>query len=350
MPLPMPTRFHLALWLLVPVLTGLAPLRARGDEEENRRRLRSMPREQRLVLDGNLKRFDALDRETKAGLRSIDEELAKLPSENRVNYESVLRRYRLWALGLPKEQQEQLRSTPPEQRLALVTKLRGRERSGPAATTPLFLQIAELNAPSPFYLAHILKVWFELAPADRAALEHLAPNERRNRLTELGKKVKVAPTERLTKPGEDKILEHLQANPQLKARLARLADAKNDDQRHRLVDNYYFIEHPPPKVEAENLMKFDAALPSWFRAPFDHLPPEETRRRLTDLYRLVFPAGHELPANLKTTATTTATGTATTAGGPEAQPRPAPPAPAPVKPSKPAPGPPTPAGTASSPF
>ena len=75
----MPTRHRLDL-LMIGMLAWLAPAVARGDEDENWQRLRSMPREQRLILSENLKRFDALDARQKATVRELDEQLSR-PTE-----------------------------------------------------------------------------------------------------------------------------------------------------------------------------------------------------------------------------------------------------------------------------
>ena len=48
-------------------------------------------------------------------------------------------------------------------------------------------------------------------------------------------------------------------------------------------------------------MRFEAALPPWYRGEFDHLPPEEARRRLTILYRLVYPFPSDMPEAQKAT-------------------------------------------------
>jgi hypothetical protein len=285
------------------MLAWLAPTFARAGEDENWQRLRSMPPEQRQVLAENLKKFDALDRNQKAAIRELDERIAKLPAENRMNYDSVLRRYHLWVQSLPREQQDALRATPPGERMALVRKLRAEGRSTSQMTTPSFLEIADLNAPSPFDAASRLKIWFELPPEQRAEVEWMPPVERRDRLTELGKKAKVTPTHRLSKAEEDDLLKRFQSNPLLKERMNRVGEAKKDEAaRRRIADHFYFIENPPEEVAPENLMRFDAALPSWYRSAFDHLPPEEATRRLTILYRLVYPAPKEMPADFKPTA------------------------------------------------
>ena len=64
---------------------------------------------------------------------------------------------------------------------------------------------------------------------------------------------------------------------------------------HCLAGNYYFIENPPQKVEPSNLFRFLSALPKGISESFTYLPPEEARRRLTILYRLLYPAPGEMP-------------------------------------------------------
>jgi hypothetical protein len=289
--------------LLMPwFVAWLAPGLTHAGEDENWQRLRSMPREQRLILAENLKRFDNLDPQQKAVLRKLDEEIAKLPTENRANYESVLRRYHLWLQSLRKEQQDQLNAAAPDQRMALVRKFLAEERSTPKTSPSSFLQLADLTAQSPYDLAHKIKIWLEMSPAERTEAEHLPPEKRKPRIEELAKKKKIGMLRRITKAEEEKLLKQLEGNSQMKNQLNRLTENKKVAELKRIADNYHFIENPPEKVSAENLMRFDAALPSWIRQPLDHLPPEEARRRLTILYRLVFPAGSEMPAAVKPAA------------------------------------------------
>ena len=61
--------------------------------------------------------------------------------------------------------------------------------------------------------------------------------------------------------------------------------------KHRFVDNVYFAKHPPAKVKPEKLLEFDRVLPDWIRGDLDTRTPEEARRRLTVLYRLVYASG-----------------------------------------------------------
>src|SRR5262249_6877793 len=51
----------------------------------------------------------------------------------------------------------------------------------------------------------------------------------------------------------------------------------------------YFQDHPPRPVDPTNLIRFRAAMPPWIQAAFDSFPPDEVRRRLSLIYRLVYP-------------------------------------------------------------
>jgi hypothetical protein len=77
--------------------------------------------------------------------------------------------------------------------------------------------------------------------------------------------------------------------------LKKADPAKQEKARRRIATSYHFLEKPPAAVNPVHLMRFEAALPPWYRGQFDHLPPEEARRRLTILYRLIYPAPAEMP-------------------------------------------------------
>ena len=58
----------------------------------------------------------------------------------------------------------------------------------------------------------------------------------------------------------------------------------------RLAINLYYLEQPPPKpVDPQRLAQFFAAMPPWVRTHFDAYPADEARRRLTLVYRLLYP-------------------------------------------------------------
>jgi hypothetical protein len=64
---------------------------------------------------------------------------------------------------------------------------------------------------------------------------------------------------------------------------------------HQLAESRYFSEHPPQPVTPARLAQFEAEIPSWLRATFDSLPPDDARRRLAVLYRQIYPAPQEIP-------------------------------------------------------
>jgi hypothetical protein len=67
------------------------------------------------------------------------------------------------------------------------------------------------------------------------------------------------------------------------------------DPLHQLSESLYFAQNPPQAVAAENLALFESQVPGWLRATLDPLPPDDARRRLTILYRQIYPPGQEIP-------------------------------------------------------
>jgi hypothetical protein len=184
---------------------------------------------------------------------------------------------------------------------------------------------------SPFEAAHRIKAWLDLTPEKRAEIEAMPVQaDQQKRLAELAQHVRLAASNRLSKAEEDALLAKMDANPQLKSWLGnpqKKADlTKYEKAKRRLAANYYFLEKPPGMVESGRLMRFEAALPPWYRGEFDHLPPEEARRRLTILYRLVYPSPGEMPETPKTT-NPQAAAPAPKAAAPRSAPIPPPPRP-----------------------
>jgi hypothetical protein len=297
---------HPVLSLLVFTLNwGLIAPRvgqAADAEAENWNRLRSMPREQRVALSEKLKKFDALGPSEKSAVQSLSDRISQLPLAEQANYWSVLGRYHHWLQGLSEEQRNELKSVPPSERMRLVTKLRAQERATSSTrTVPLFLQVIDFAAMSPIESAHRIKAWLDLTPEKRAEIEAMPVQvDQQKRLAELALHVKLGSSNRIAKTEEDALLAKVEANPLLKSWLGNAEKKKADSTKaekakRRIVANYYFLEKPPPAVESSRLMRFEAALPPWYRGEFDHLPPEEARRRLTILYRLVYPYPGDMP-------------------------------------------------------
>ena len=216
---------------------------------------------------------------------------------------------------LSEEQRNELNAVPPSERMTLVTKLRAQERLTPnPRTVPLFLQVVDFAVMSPFEMAHRIKAWIDLTPEQRAEIEAMPLQaDQQKHLAELAQHVRLGSLSRIAKADEDALLAKMDANPQLRSWLSNLQKkvdpsekkkgdpTKTEKVKRRVAANYYFLEKPPEAVEPGRLMRFDAALPPWYHGEFDHLPPEEAPRRLTILYRLIYPFPGDMPETHKAT-------------------------------------------------
>jgi hypothetical protein len=316
--------------------TSAEPAGAAAPEAANANRLRSMPREERLALFEKLKEFDALSSAEKAAIRALNARIIQLPADEQANYWSVLRRYHHWVQELSDEQRNQLNSVPLNERMKVITRLRTEERaSSRPGYLPLFVQVLDFSAMTPVETAHRIKAWLELTPEQRAEIEQIdGAAEQQRRLAELAQHVKMPSPGRITKAEEDAILAKIEASPQWKnspllGPLKKGDAAKQEKARRRIATSYQFLEKPPPAVDPTRLMRFEAALPPGYRGQFDHLPPEEARRRLTILYRLIYPVPAEMPEILKAAIPQGATTKPVPAAGAGTTPRSVPPPPRP---------------------
>lgn len=322
---PSSTRLRIALVLAI----GWTPpgVSFAGDDE-NWQRLQAMPRERRVVLDKKLREYDKLPAQKKDAIQTLDREVNAQEPGNRAHYLSVMRRYHLWVQTLPEDQQKQLQDAPPEQRMALVTKFRAAER--PKASRRPNELVLQLFGPSPIVLARRIQFWRELTPQERAELEKVPAEERLpQQLKSLARKKKLRPIAELSESeeaalektwGDDARLKNL---PPAFLEKAAAAETKKGvlakvDRRRRLLEHYRFVVEPPKPVDPANLETFAAEIPPWI-LNYDHLPVDEARRRLTILYRLIFPYPEEIPATKPGTAKD---GSAPPAG-PAAAPKPA---------------------------
>lgn len=275
----------------------LAPIATRAGETENWERIRSMPREQRVLLSEKLRDFDRLGHGEKAAVESLDAKIAAEETSAQANYRTVLRRYHLWVQSLPEEKRNRLQSTPPDQRMALVAKLRAEERaSGGKRSNPLFLQ---LIGPSPFLIAQRLKLWAELSDEEKQQVRSATDGPARLKiLADLGRKKRIKALVRLTPSEEESLSKAMDTDARLKdlasLSLKRVEGKKAAQMRAHLAENYQFIVSPPKPVDPKNLLLFESDMPPGYRALFDPFPPEEAKRRLTILYRLVYPHPAEI--------------------------------------------------------
>ncbi len=303
-------------WLttLLASLVLAAPPSARADEAENWKRLLAMPREQRLDLARNLEAFDELPAAEKAAVRDLDAAIARLDPAVQARYRVVLRRYHVWVKGLSDERKKELAEAGSlDRKLTLVTRWHKEDRvADRRAEANLVLQVhpGDLGTIPPFEMANALRVWSKLDPAERARIEALTPIHRR--FDELRKHgLKNRQTLRFFPPADEAaMLADLQADGRVAAVFPRWvekqqkkADGKEIEAKragtenplHHLAESLYFIKHPPHPVREAELIRFEREVPNWLRASLDPLPPEDARRRLTILYRQIYPFPDEIP-------------------------------------------------------
>jgi hypothetical protein len=311
-------------------LCGAAP----GADDAREERLRAMPRERRLYLAEKLKEFDGLDKAERDSVRELDRRVSALPEEDRANYYTVLHRYHLWLQSLPEAQRNEINAKPPSERMTIVSRVI-KDQASRAPASPPFFQIADVGGVSPFNMANQAKIWLALPNRQKEEVARLPEQERQQQLRKLGGEFKVKPIPRPTKAEEDAIESRALKGAAFPA-LKRFNDeATKPAMKKRMLEHYYFLEHPPARVSTENLVRFTAALPPWLRTRFDPLPPDEARRRLSILYRLIYPQGSEYQEPKPETPTASAPPKAGTPPGP---------GPAPPASTKPA------TGTGTSPF
>jgi hypothetical protein len=302
---------------LIPLLAGSS----RGGEETGAwKRIESMPREQRLHLSKVLDEFDALPSQERAAIRDLDAALAKLPPEVQARYRSVLRRYHVWVGGLDDKQKEQLsQAGSVDAKLALVLKWRKEERDADTrARRNLVFGVhpGDLGTLPPVEMANALRVWRALDAKEQAEVEKIDRVPMRlNALRKLAFQKRIVGPQ-FPAQTEEGLVRQLEDDETFKAAFRnwlakREKKAETDtpkkageaarliDPQHQLAESLYFAQHPPSPVSPANLARFEAEIPTWLRATMDPLPPDDARRRLTVLYRQIYPSGQEIPPPAK---------------------------------------------------
>ncbi len=268
-------------------------------------RLRSLPRAERARLTDALQKFDVLYKsDRQKAIKDLDRRINELEPAQCAHYLSVLRRYHNWLDRLPENKQTLVKDASPGERMAIVKKLAAEYPVAPAR--PLrFLQFIDVGDYSPFELAAFYQIWKGLTPTERGQIDKMAGA---NRVRELHRRAakKKLPTE--IKPAdfnEEQALANFKNGSELLALPQRKVlkllldndDGKTDVLRRQAINAYYLepaVKSQIKAVDPDNLVKFLAGFPGWLRSTFDHYPPDEATRRLTIVYRLVYPAGTEI--------------------------------------------------------
>lgn len=266
---------------------------------ENAERLRAMPRERRQQLAAQLDAWQRLPVDERQAVRSLDAQLAALPTAERDRLVRLMRRYHLWLQSLPAAKRQQIEQAPLDQRIALVHQLRAEPRPGRATPRLLSPEMLQVSALSPLALdpsVRDLKFWFSLDTDTRTQLLR-APNPGRqeNQFRKLAQESEAY--QALRQADEARVEQELHELRQdlVRRRAEPPKAALKGEPLRKAAELRRLRGFAPEPVSLRNLGRFEAAMPPWIRQSLDLLPPDAAERRLQVLYRLTFPAPAELP-------------------------------------------------------
>ncbi|MDG3002909.1 hypothetical protein [Paludisphaera mucosa] len=299
----------LAIGLAVVVIAGAATL------EGNRAGFLAKSAAERDLLRETLRRFDMrLNSNEQSLVRSLDERLNALPDEERDEYLTVLRRYHNWLRQLPERVRDDLVGGPVEGRLKRIQDLAAKYPP-PKEEARSSLDFVQIGGTGAFELAALCKVWMALPPAERKQIDGLPVGSRKDELVKRGRELKI-PRElrpddfdeaRWTAEAEARIreLRSQSAGPRdwvskIEGKLEQSeANAPEGVPRvrrflRRLAVNLYVDEHKPGHpVEPSRLAQFFEATPTWIQSTFGSFTADEVRRRVSVVYRTLYPFPEE---------------------------------------------------------
>jgi hypothetical protein len=305
-------RNTIRFWAL-PAISALATMLVAATVDPsggNWDRLRALPPEARQRLVENLQKFDLLySSEQQRSLRDLDRRINELDPTQQVQYLATAHRYHNWLSSLPETKQDELKAKSPGERMDLIKQL-VKVHPVPRASTARFLQFVDVGDYSPFELAVIYQIWQTMSAAERQRVEKMLPVPRRKRFLGKEEAKKIAAEFDRHAFNEAESARELEAFAATHKGAFFLQELKNSEDGRpqevlrRQAINLHFLneKHRPKPVDPDRLDDFLASFPPWLRSCFDHHSPDEARRRLTVVYRLVFPPGHEIkqgsrPAN-----------------------------------------------------
>ncbi|WP_165246108.1 hypothetical protein [Paludisphaera soli] len=305
-----------SLGVIAVALAGAATL------EANRPRFLVKSAAERQDLREALRRYDMrLNLDEQRAARGLDDRLNSLPDSDRDEYLTVLRRYHNWLHLLPERVRNEILNQPVDARLAKIREAAAKypPPDGESRSPLDFMQIGGTGA---FELASLCKVWLSLSPADRQRVDALPAGDRKGELIRRGRELKIP---RELKPDD---FEEARWAAEVETRIRELREASAGPRdwigkieskfeqagpnipevpqrprpfMHRLAVNLYVQEHVPAHpVDSTRLAQFFAATPPWIQSTFGAFPSDEVRRRLSVIYRILFP----FPEEYRPTAST----------------------------------------------
>jgi len=346
-------RSSLGRFAVPAAVVALAILAGAAMLDENRARYLRLPPAVRGELLEALRRFDReLRPEQQRAARAIDERLNSMAPEERDAHLAVLRRYHNWLASLSEKARDDLLSRPTTERLDRMRSLFAKYPP-PSAAARSPLDFIQTGGTGIFEVASLCKTWVAISPRDRARIDGLPVGDRLEELRRLGREREIprelVPDDFSLESWIDraearvKELRDGATNPsdwigKLEGRINAAAERQAEGRPrvppflHRLAVNLYLQEHKPAHpVDPIRLSRFLEAMPAWIQSTFHPFPSDEAKKRLTLVYRLVFPHPEEFQS--------LAGGRPSPAPAPPAAPgQPGPPvAPAPPKPGQPTP-------------
>ncbi|WP_165072046.1 hypothetical protein [Paludisphaera rhizosphaerae] len=302
----------MALGFVVVVLVGASNL-----ELDRSWFLRKSPAE-RDRLRESLRRFDMmLNNDEQRAVRSIDERLNNLPEDERDDYLIVLRRYHNWLKSLPERDRDALLAMPADVRLKRIQELTAKYPP-PGGGSNASLDFIQIGGTGAFEVAALCKVWLSLNATERARIDGMTAGVRKDELIKKRKELKIP---RELKPAdfdEDhwiaetetrfRELRGLNVGPKdwlskIESKLEQ-AEANTPENTtrprpylHRFAVNLYVQEHKlQHPVDPTRLAQFFDAVPPWIRSTFVPFSGDDVRRRLSILYRILYPYPEEFRA------------------------------------------------------
>ncbi len=283
--------------------------------EANRPRFLLKSAAERQDLREALRRYDMrLNLDEQRAARELDDRLNALPEADRDDYLTVLRRYHNWLHLLPERTRNEILNQPADARLAKIREaaVKYPPPDGGARTPLDFIQIGGTGA---FELASLCKTWLALSPVDRQRVDAQPAGDRKGELIRRGRELDI-PRElkpadfdeaRWIAEAESRIRELREATSGPKDWIGKIeskfeqagptppeAPQRPRPFMHRLAVNLYVQEHEPAHpVDPTRLAQFFAATPPWIQSTFGPFPSDEVRRRLSVIYRIVFPFPEE---------------------------------------------------------
>ena len=299
----------LAVGTLAVLMAGAAHL------DGSRARILDKSPAERQELHEALRRFDLrLNNEEQRAVRSLDARLNALPEADREEYLAVLRRYHNWLQQLPERERDDILAQPPSSRLDRIRSIAAR-RPPESSVSSSQLDFIQIGGTAVFGLASLCKTWLSLSPADRIRIDQLPEGKRKEALVEKARELKIPRELRPKGYREAKWIELAEARIKelgaqsngpkdwlgnLEAKFEQVGEDDPEDASRarrftrRLAANLYVQEHGPEHpVDVSRLTAFYSAIPSWIQSTFAPFPADEARRRLSVVYRSVYPHPEE---------------------------------------------------------